>query len=238
MHWTRDFPVFHGYYYKEPVPRADRTITSAEITRLKLFEIIERQEPDFDALAKAVETDVSISYRLLNFLNSAHFSFAANITSIRQAVVLAGWNPIRNWLRLIILTDMAPSRKNQELTLLSAVRAKLFESSAMNYGHAVDEADKLFMLGLFSLLDAMLDMDMAAIVEHLPIDDQCKQALCRKRNEYSTWLDLASAIENSEWPLMNEAAGRLGISPGAVAVSYQQAFSWANTFFGAIPASS
>ncbi|WP_243544751.1 EAL and HDOD domain-containing protein [Pseudodesulfovibrio tunisiensis] len=225
------FDLFHGFFFRKPQTQSGRKITSSEITRLKLFEIIEKEEPDFDALTPAIEADVSVSYRLLNFLNSATFSFSTTITSIRQAVVLAGWRPIRNWLRLLILTDLAPSRKSQELSYLSAHRAKLFETAALGGGHE-KSSDKLFMLGLFSLLDAMLDMDMAAVVKHLPVDDAIKSALCGEPGEYEPWLRLALSIESSDWDAVGDTARELGLLPGTVAVSYQHAFSWADSFFG------
>lgn len=224
------FELFHGFFFKSPSTESGRKISSSVATRLKLFEIIEKDEPDFDALAGAIEADVAISYRLLNFLNSANFSFATTITSIRQAVVLAGWKPIRNWLRLIILTDMTPSEKSQELAYLSAHRAKLFETAALGGGHE-DESDKLFMLGLFSLLDAMLDTEMAAIVEHLPVDKQIKSALIGKANRYTIWLELAQSIESSDWDAVGVKAKELDLLPGTVAVSYQHAFTWADAFF-------
>ena len=224
------FTLFHGYFFKRPQTSAGRKIASSEVARLKLFEIIENDEPDFDALAPAIEADVSISYRLLNFLNSANFSFATTITSIRQAVVLAGWKPIRNWLRLIILTDLTPSEKSQELAYLSAHRAKLFETAALGGGYEED-SDKLFMLGLFSLLDAMFDTNMKDLVQHLPVDDQIKAALCGRDNRFAAWLDLARAIEESDWDLVGEKAKTLNLLPGTVAVSYQHAFTWADTFF-------
>lgn len=224
------FTLFHGFFFKRPQTESGRKLTSSEITRLKLFEIIEKDEPDFDSLAPAIEADVAISYRLLNFLNSANFSFAATITSIRQAVVLAGWKPIRNWLRLIILTDMAPSQKSMELSYLSAHRAKLFETAALGGGHE-EESDKLFMLGLFSLLDALLDMKMADIVNHLPVDDAIKDALCGEPNQYAPWLALARAIESSDWDAVSATASTLDLLPGTVAVSYQHAFTWADSFF-------
>ncbi len=224
------FTMFHGFFFRHPLVESGRKITSSDATRLKLFEIIEKDEPDFDALAPAIEADVSISYRLLNFLNSANFSFATTVTSIRQAVVLAGWKPIRNWLRLIILTDMTPSEKSQELAYLSAHRAKLFETAALGGGYE-EESDKLFMLGLFSLLDAMLDTDMKTIVEHLPVEDEVKAALCGQKNRYSQWIDLAKAIESSDWDEVGITAKALNLLPGTVAVSYQHAFTWADSFF-------
>ncbi len=228
------FTLFHGFFFKRPLTESGRKITSSEITRLKLFEIIEKDEPDFDSLAPAIEADVAISYRLLNFLNSANFSFATTITSIRQAVVLAGWKPIRNWLRLIILTDMTPSQKSQELSYLSAHRAKLFETAALGGGYE-EESDKLFMLGLFSLLDALLDMNMRTIVSHLPVDDAIKDALCGQANRYSSWLNLAQAIESSDWDEVGARAKELDLLPGTVAVSYQHAFTWADSFFSPEP---
>lgn len=222
--------LFHGFFFQRPQVRSGRKITSSEVTRLKLFEIIEKDEPDFDALTLAIEADVTISYRLLNFLNSANFSFAATIASIRQAVVLAGWKPIRNWLRLIILTDLTPSEKSLELAYVSAHRAKLFETAALGGGYE-DESDKLFMLGLFSLLDAMLDMDMKAVVEHLPVEEAIKNALCGQHNRYSAWLAMARAIESSNWDDVGARAKELHLLPGTVAVSYQHAFSWADAFF-------
>lgn len=224
------FSLFHGFFFREPKTESGRKISSNEMTRLKLFEIIERDEPDFDSLTPAIEADVSISYRLLNFLNSANFSFASTITSIRQAVVLAGWRPIQNWLRLIILTDMTPSEKSQELAYLSAHRAKLFETAALGGGYE-EESDKLFMLGLFSLLDAMLDTEMKTIVKHLPVDDDIKAALCGVSNQYADWLDLAGSIEQSDWDQVGKNANKLNLLPGTVAVSYQHAFSWADSFF-------
>jgi len=228
------FALFHGFFFKHPKIEAGRKISSSEVTRLKLFEIIEKNEPDFDALAPAIEADVAISYRLLNFLNSANFSFATTVTSIRQAVVLTGWKPIRNWLRLIILTDMTPSEKTQELSYLSAHRAKLFETAALGGGYE-DESDKLFMLGLFSLLDAMLDSKMKDIVKHLPVDDQIKAALAGTENRYTPWLDLAQAIESSDWDEVGTKAKALNLLPGTVAVSYQHAFTWADSFFSTEP---
>lgn len=224
------FSLFHGFFFREPRTESGRKISSNEMTRLKLFEIIERDEPDFDSLTPAIEADVSISYRLLSFLNSANFSFATTVTSIRQAVVLAGWRPIQNWLRLIILTDMTPSEKSQELAYLSAHRAKLFETAALGGGYE-EESDKLFMLGLFSLLDAMLDTDMKTIVKHLPVDDEIKEALCGKSNRYGHWLELARSIELSDWDQVGTNAKKLDLLPGTVAVSYQHAFSWADSFF-------
>jgi len=228
------FSLFNGYYFKRPQIEGGRKISSVKATRLKLFEIIEKDEPDFDALAPAIEADVAISYRLLSFLNTANFSFATKVTSIKQAVVLAGWKPIRNWLRLIILTDLTPSEKTQELAYTSAHRAKLFETAALGSGYE-EESDRLFIIGLFSLLDAMLDTGMDGITDHLPVDNEIKSTLCGKKTRYTPWLELAQAIEESDWDTVGDRAKALNLLPGTVAVSYQHAFTWVDAFFAAKP---
>ena len=228
------FALFNGYYFKRPQTEGGRKISSVKATRLKLLEIIEKDEPDFDALAPAIEADVAISYRLLSFLNTANFSFATKVTSIKQAVVLAGWKPIRNWLRLIILTDLTPSAKTQELAYTSAHRAKLFETAALGSGYE-EESDRLFIIGLFSLLDAMLDTEMEAITDHLPVDSEIKNTLCGKKTKYTPWLDLAAAIEESDWDKVGDRAKALNLLPGTVAVSYQHAFTWVDAFFTSRP---
>lgn len=225
------YSLFQGYYFMKPVVEKGRKISASQVSRLKLFEIIENEEPDFDSLAEAIEVDVALSYRLLAFLNSAKFGFAKTITSIRQAVVLAGWKPIRNWIRLVLLTDLNPSEKARELSYVSAHRAKLFETMALGGGYE-NESDRLFILGLFSLLDALLGMEFREFIDLLPIDTKIKETLCGGSNEYTPWLELAKAIERSDWDSVNSIAQRLGLHPGTVAVSYQHAFTWADAFFG------
>lgn len=224
------FDLFQGFFFREPQTMAGRTIPSTEIARLKLFELIGHDEPDFDAVVRAIQADVAISYRLLTFLNSPSFGFGHKVDSIHQAVLRVGWRPLRNWLRLVILTDVLPTGKTRELTYLSAQRAKLFETVAQSSGHA-KQADRLFMLGLFSLLDGMFDMPMADIVRHLPLDDELLSALCGKRNKLAPWLDLARTIEQSDWEGLRLTAKALKIPPGAIADGYRKSLAWADSFF-------
>lgn len=224
------FDLFQGYFFREPKTTAGRTIPSTEVARLRLFELIGRDEPDFDAVVRAIQSDVAISYRLLTFMNSASFSFGHKVDSIHQAVLLVGWRPLRNWLRLVILTDILPTGKTRELTYLSAQRAKLFETVAQARGF-VKDADRLFLLGLFSLLDAMFDMPMTDIVRHLPLDAELLDALCGRRNRLSAWLDLARTIEQSDWEGLRLTAKALSIPPGAIADGYQKSLAWADSFF-------
>jgi EAL and modified HD-GYP domain-containing signal transduction protein len=225
--------LFQGFFFQEPTTISNKKISSGELVRLKLFDIIEQPDPDFQALAATIESDVALSYRLLTFLNSAAFSFTQKITSIRQAVVLIGWRQLRGWLRLVLLTDMAPPAKTQELAFLSAQRAKFLELAAQDL-HALELADTLFLLGLFSLLEPMLDAPMQDIVAHLPLADELQHALCRRQSELTPWLTLVETIEKSRWDDVDAAMERLGLDADKLAEAYQRSIEWANTFFGSL----
>ncbi len=227
------FSLFHGYFFKRPVLAAGRKIPTAAIDRLRIFEVIGHSEPDFDTLTEVLQPDVGVCYRLLNFLNSAHFSFRQKVSTVRQAVVLAGWKPVRNWLRVILLTDLQPNRKTRELSYLSAHRAKFLETVARQGGHE-GLADQLFTMGLFSLLNAMFDLPMEQVLVHLPLDDDIHAALSAGEGPLYPWLDLAKHIEEARWEEMGKAALTLKLPPGSVADAYRHAYVWADAVFGVL----
>lgn len=224
------FKLFQGKYYKKAEVKPDRTLTASEASRLELYKIISGK-PDFPQLAQAIAMDASISYRLLVFLNSAYFSFPVEITSIQHAVVLLGWEQIKNWLRVAILTDLTPSEKSQELVRIAAQRARFFELAANRSGYPADFQDSLFLLGLFSLLDAMLDMPMSEVIKVLPINDDVKAGLLREKNVFAVWLELAKAIEETQWDRVDKVVKLLRVESPTVAGAYYDSHVLTNSFF-------
>ena len=221
---------FHGNFFKKPKILTGRKISSTQAARIRLFEAIEADDPDFNALAEIIESDVSLSYRLLTFLNSASFSFSKEITSIRQAVILVGWNQLRNWLRLLLLTDLAEIGNPRELLYLSAQRARFLETVGIR-GKVPEKADSLFLLGLFSFLAPLLDMPMREILEHLPLNATIKQTLAREDTELLPWLNLVECMENMETDRIQHLSARLHLDHCDLEVAYQDSIASANAFF-------
>lgn len=224
------FSLFLGFFFKKPTTLSARKLSSSDAARLRLFKIIKEEAPDFSALAKAIEADVSISYRLLMFLNSPFFGFNQKVTSVKKALMLAGWNQMKNWLRLVILTDMPSPSKARELCRLAAQRAKFLELAGLDCGRQ-DMAENLFLLGLFSLLDAMLDTPMSELVAHLPIHEGVTDALCKEPSEYADWLDLLESIESFDWRRLTQLSETLNLSMESLEKDYQDSIAWANAFF-------
>ncbi|MCA1945259.1 MAG: HDOD domain-containing protein, partial [Desulfovibrio sp.] len=221
-----------GFFFEKPVIVPGRKLTSNQISRLMLFKVLEKENPDFAEIARVIETDVSISYRLLALTNSANFSLSRKVDSIRQALVLLGMKQIKSWLWLIFLTDISPKNKTSELPYLSAIRAKFLERTALNHDLPIAKADLLYLLGLFSLLEAMLDVPFKDIAKNLPLDDDLAAALAGEANEYSPWLNMARYFERGEWDKIDDVIASLGLDPMTVANSYAEALTWAKTLQG------
>ncbi len=227
---------YSGYFFREPETIAQRKISAAQSTRLALLELLARSEPDTDKLVAAIEGDASVTFRVLSLLNSAHFALAKKVSSVRQAVLMAGWVHLCAWLRVMVMADLTPSTKARELLHLSAQRAKFLNLLAVAAGRK-EQADKLFLLGLFSLLPAMLDTPMRDIAPKLSLADDLNAALLGQPGPFAPWLALAKAIEDTRWDDMAELAAQLGMPTGSVSQAYNDSFQWADRLMCALPPS-
>ncbi len=227
------FQHFQGGFFKKAQLHPDRRLTASEQSKMELFNLIENGTPDFNRLADAIARDASISYRLLLFLNSAAFSFPVEITSINHAVVILGWEQVKDWLRMAILNDLAGSEQSRELMRLSCQRSNFFKMAAVRSHYRKDPADRLFLLGLFSLLEPMLGMPMQEIVENLPVKEVLKEGLCRTDKRLSLWLELAQRMEAADWAAVDRIGAYLGLRPEALAGAAYDSHMVMHAFFGA-----
>ncbi len=223
------FSLFQGFFFEKPEIVPGRKLSSNQISRLMLFRALEKENPEFGELAQIIESDVSISYRLLALINSASFSLSRKVDSIKQALVLLGLKQVRSWLWLIFLSDITPEEKTSELPYLSAIRAKFLERAAANHDVQNPKPESLYMLGLFSLLEALLDIPIDDIAENLPLDDAIVAALCGEQNQYAPWLELAKLFERGDWGHIDEIITTLKLDPMNVANSYAEALAWAKS---------
>ncbi|MBI5062543.1 MAG: HDOD domain-containing protein, partial [Desulfatitalea sp.] len=192
------FNLFQGAFFKTPETITIRKFSSSEASRFNLMHTIQQQEVDYEQLAETIQADASLSFRLLSHLNSAAFGMRQKIKSIHQAITLLGWRKMKNWLRVVLLNDVNQSQDAPELMLLAAQRGKFLERIGQIYDYWGFDPESLHMLGIFSLLDAMLGMPMRHIVTYLPLDEKLKAALCREpNNEYLPLLQLAQLCEEA-----------------------------------------
>jgi EAL and modified HD-GYP domain-containing signal transduction protein len=223
------FTLFHGAFFKRPDTIQMRQLTSNEVARFNLLHMLEHEEPDFDQLAEAIQSDVSISFRLLAYLNSAAFGFRRKIESIHQAIAMLGWRKIKNWLRVVLINDMSQKAEGSELMAVAVQRGKFLEQIARDHDFWGFDPEILHLLGIFSLLDTMLGLPMKDIVSYLPLDSKLKAALCREpNNEYLPLLELAQHCEEARWEESDQMIQRLNLNAAKVKAAFQASVDWAN----------
>lgn len=221
------FAYFSGAFFKTSDLVQLRKMSSNEVSRFNLLALLEARDPDFEQLAENIQSDVSITFRLLAYLNSSAFGFRQKIKSVQQAIAMLGWNKMKNWLRVVLVTDVSQHKDAQELTLLSAQRGKFLELVAEDHDYWGFDPDSLHLLGLFSLLDVMLGVPMEEIVKHLPLDAKLKAALCGDtNNEYLHLLSLAVLFEEAKWAEAEKMIQQLNLDDTKVKAAFQKAVDW------------
>lgn len=215
--------LFQGYYFARPQVMKGRKLSSQHISQLRLASAIERDELDMETILDAIKTDVSLSYRLLRYINSAAFSFRNKIGSIKQALTLLGFNKIRHWLRLILYSDMVSSRVNPEILRMALQRAYFLDAVGEHLSQRSVLPERLFMVGMFSLLDVMLNTPMENVLEGLPLSDEIKGTLMGRDTPMSDYIALAQAVECGNFELADSLGGKQGLSEKVIASSFQAA---------------
>ena len=216
------FNYFQGYFFCRPEVVIGREVPASRLHCVRLLEMVSRREIDMPALEKMLKQEASISYRLLRYLNSPVFGFALEIKSIRHAMAVLGERELRRWIRLVV-TVGAAEQKCSELVLMGLTRARFCELLA----YRMPSDSDLFLMGLLSIMDAILEVSMEALLEQLPVDHETKAALLGQKSSFRPLYQLMLAQESGEWAQSSELAKELKLPDEEVALAWFQALEWA-----------
>ena len=223
------YEYFQGYFFGRPEVFSGRDIPGYTVNYLNMLREASRSEIDFDKLEQIFRRDVALSFKILKFINSAFFGVRNKVSSVRQALVLLGRKEILKWVSLLALQNIAQD-KPDEVVVLSLIRARFGELLALKLGWT-KRSDQAFLVGLFSLVDAMLDRPMDDILRELPLDDEIIVALLRGDNDLGRMNAMARHYEKAEWDKFAVLANELGIASKDVAELYRQSLVWAQGLF-------
>lgn len=220
--WCRQagFDYFQGYFLSKPKVIKGQRMPANRMNTLRIMSQLQHPDVEVDDLEKIIAEDVTMSYRLLRYINSAAFSLRNKIESIRHAVVYLGMNEVKHWANMIALSliDDKPS----ELMTVSLIRAKMCELFATRLDQG--NAGTAFIIGMFSLLDAMMDAPMQELLESLPLADEITDALLRDSGPYSAILHNTVAYEFGDWDMIRCPE----LSESEISDIYLEAVDWAN----------
>jgi EAL and modified HD-GYP domain-containing signal transduction protein len=219
------YSLFQGYFFCRPEIMQQRAVPSFKMAYLELLHAATAPELNMEALASKIKHEVSLTYKLLRYLNSAAFGLCVEISSIPQALSLLGERELRKWIAVVAVGVIAGG-KPDELMTIPLVRGRFCELLAPLAGLAWHASD-LFLLGLLSVMDAMLDQPLDIILVELPVRHEIKEALLAQTGLYRNMLDITIAHELADWKKISALAARLGIEESAIPEIYVSAVHWA-----------
>lgn len=217
------FVYFQGYFLRRPEMMTTHDVPANALNYVRMLQAVSQPNLDVPELDKLIKTEASICYRLLRYMNSARFGFKNEIHSVRHALAILGDREVRRWVRLIA-TVGAGQDKSSDLVLCALVRARFGELLTPLTRHG--ESD-LFLLGLLSMLDVMLEMPMSEILDKIPLDAETKAVLRGKSGVLRPIYQLILAHESGEWDAARAICDSLHLDPDTVATLYWQAQNWA-----------
>jgi c-di-GMP-related signal transduction protein len=217
------FQLVQGYFFRRPQMVRTWTGSANQAIHLSILNAVLKPELDLKEVEDLIKKDATLCFRLLRYLNSPMFGFRAEICSVRQALLILGENEVRRWCRLAVTLEMAHGRTS-DLMLTALTRAHFCEL----VGPTVVDGDvDLFLLGLLSLMDAILEIPMAAVVDALSVHQDIKSALMQKESRLSALYNLMLSVEAGEWPEVAKLCDDMHVSEPFISESQWKAMEWA-----------
>ncbi len=191
------FSLFQGYFFSKPEILSTKDISPSHITKLKLINEVGKKDFDLIKIEELIKNDVSVSFKLLKFLNAAYFNRPTPIITIKDAITYLGTVELKKFINIVALSDLGEN-KPDELIKISILRAKMCEQcGTILKSHFTTE--ELFTLGLFSYIDAILDSKMTNILENISFSDKMTNALLGKDKEFQKIVTIINSFEKGDW---------------------------------------
>ena len=229
------FTLFQGYFFRHPERMRARHIPANQATYLRLLQAISVPEVDLERIEDLVKHDASLCFRLLRYLNSPLLGVSSPVHSVRHGMNLLGERELIRWIRMATTLVMG-QEKCSDLVLSSLVRARFLELLAPKVEHGHSD---LFLMGMLSLMDAILEVPMGVIIEGLALDPDTKALLLNAKSGADTPLapivHLVLAREAGEWEQVTVFAKKLNVSLPFVNRIYTEAIAWAGEMTAGLP---
>ena len=221
------FTYFQGDFFSHPEMLRVKELASLQHNLINLLAEVNQSNTTVDRLNQIISTDVGITYKLLRYINSAHFYLLREVTSVRQAIQYLGVNEIRRFVSLVIISELALD-KPEELIRLSLVRARFCELLAQTVDASRDSA-QFFLLGLFSLLEPLMDTPIAVIMEKLPLAEAMKVALVEQKGLWFPYLEAVTSYERGDLQKCSEVLREVGVDEEECSLLYMEAVQFAGS---------
>lgn len=221
------YRFYQGFFFSRPEVLKGKDIKMLRGNYMRLLAELARPEPDFARMTGVIEADLAMSYKLLRLINTVGHYPVDRITNIRAALVRLGYREILKWAALLMVQELALD-KPDALIRQSLVRGKLAESLAPDFGLKRQKED-LFLVGLLSMLDAVMNQPMEAVVYELPLSAEIISTLLGSSSRFAPVLEMVTLYEAARWDEFEQACRKAGVQSTRVSELYLTAVEWADT---------
>ena len=226
------YHFFQGNFLSEATIVTGKSVAVFKPHLIELLSAASDPEFNFSEIEAIIRRDVSLSYRMLRFANSAASGLRQRITSLGHALVILGQQEVARAAALLAMADMGKDQP-AELAISSLARASFMEALARTTRLEARPVE-VFLTGLCSRLGSMLGLPMSEVIQRLPLTDEASAALMSESGELQSMLALAEAYEQANWNEAGKIAERLGIPDWDISGRYVKAIQYADEVFNAL----
>jgi EAL and modified HD-GYP domain-containing signal transduction protein len=225
------YDYFQGRFYCKPLALSTGNVPENKMNLLHMVNALLSPNVDFDEVEKIVKRDVVLSYKLLQYVNSAFFGLGTKVKSVMHAMTLLGLYDVRRWATLLAMTGIANDKPN-ELLVQSLIRGKFCELLALRTALS-KRSQGLYFAGMFSLLDAIVDRPVEQALEFMPMEEDVKAALLGEANPVRHFLDYVLAYEAGDWDTLADSGAAVALPENESPALYLEAVEYAVRSFEA-----
>jgi c-di-GMP-related signal transduction protein len=225
FHLAREegFTLFQGYYFCHPELLKIHSISANQVAQIQVLSYLQGKAVDMHALSRLVMKDVGLTFRLLRLVNSPLFPLRREVTSVEAALMVAGEEAFRRMVTVALASELN-SGGSAELLRMALVRARFCEQTAPLFEQ---DANEIYLLGMLSLLPAMLKVSMGDVAPGLPLREGIRSALLGASNQERRPLSWLELWERGQWGAGSVAAREAGVDEPPLAEAYVDAVRWA-----------
>jgi EAL and modified HD-GYP domain-containing signal transduction protein len=216
--------IYEGRFYRMPLTKGSHGVSPLQANLINLLNTVRDENFEFGDVTEIVQRDTALTISLLRLVNSPYIGLRQEVKSIGQAVALLGQKEVTKWVTTAV-TRLLGTEKPSEITRLSLIRAKFAEALAPRFG-LKREAGSLFLMGLFSVLDAILEMPMEQALEQVRVSDTIRQALVERDGPFETAYEFLLEYEAANWNVVSRTLILRDLSAEDVYSAYTEALCW------------
>jgi len=191
-----EFDYFQGYFFSYPEMLEQKALPSNKLVILNMINRLQEPEISSEELESILVQDITLSYKLLRYINSATFSLRREVDSIKDAIIILGINNLKNWISLILMSKVIDT-KPTELIVIGMIRGKMCELLAEMLHPEIKH--QMFIIGLFSVLDALMDQPLIDLLDTVILSTPIKLALLDKVGKQGEIYESVLQYEKCDW---------------------------------------